>query len=390
MSDDAPRPGEPPKQYYVPDPAAASRPAAPPPPAPDPPGRASPPVPGSRPASRSAPTSPAARRDGGDGGRGGGFWSRALRPKWRWLYLYLPILLVMLIVGGALYLWSNWNGVERVDLGDALTPASGDVVNYLLVGSDSRAGIDASTPNAGAIGPDVQGKRADTIIVLRVSPDKAEMMSIPRDLWVTNAATGRKGKINGSYNQGPANLVRTVTSSLGIPINHYIEVDFVSFGGIVDAMGGITIDFPNPAYDRNSGLNIVTSGPVRLDGAGALAYVRSRHYTQVINGKPVPDPTADLGREARQQQFIRTVLSDVGSTRNPITLAQIVRAGTDGMKVDTTFGIGDAWSLARHLSGSQPATVVLPTKPAREGSADVLRLDQPEATAVLAQFGAPS
>jgi LCP family protein required for cell wall assembly len=297
---------------------------------------------------------------------------------------------VLLILGGALYVWSNWNDVGRVDLGNALTPASGDTVNYLLVGSDSRAGISASTPNAGAIGPGVQGQRADTIIVLRVSPDKAEMMSIPRDLWVTNAATGRKGKINGAYNQGPANLVRTVTSSLGIPINHYIEVNFVSFGDIVDAMGGITIDFAHPAFDKNSGLNIIASGPVRLDGTTALAYVRSRHYTEVINGKPVPDPTADLGREARQQQFIRTVLSDVGSTRNPITLAQIVRAGTAGMRVDTTFGLGDAWSLARHLEGSQPTTVVLPTKPANKGAAAVLELDQPAATAVLAQFGAPS
>jgi anionic cell wall polymer biosynthesis LytR-Cps2A-Psr (LCP) family protein len=128
---------------------------------------------------------------------------------------------------------------------------------------------------------------------------------------------------------------------------------------------------------------------VRLDGTGALAYVRSRHYTEVINGKPVTDPTADLGREARQQQFIRTVLSDVGSTRNPITLARIVNAGTDGMKVDTTFGIGDAWSLARHLKGSQPTTVVLPTKPATKGAASVLVLDEPAASAVLAQFGAP-
>ncbi len=118
--------------------------------------------------------------------------------------------------------------------------------------------------------------------------------------------------------------------------------------------------------------------------------MRSRHYTEVIDGKPVADPTADLGREARQQQFIRTVLSDVGSTRNPITLAQIVSAGTDGMRVDTTFGIGDAWSLARHLSGSQPATVVLPTKPARKGAASVLVLAQPEASAVLTQFGAPA
>jgi LCP family protein required for cell wall assembly len=325
---------------------------------------------------------------GGDGSRG--FWARAVRPKWRWLYLYLPILLVLLLLGGAAYVWSNWHAVDRVDLGDALTPAAGDTVNYLLVGSDSRQGITAGTPNAGAIGPNVQGKRADTMIVLRVSPDKAEMMSIPRDLWVTNAATKRQGKLNGAYNQGPANLVRTITSSLGVPINHYVEVNFVSFGGIVDAMGGIVIDFPHPAFDRNSGLNVVTSGPVRLDGTGALAYVRSRHYTEVIDGKDVADPTADLGREARQQLFIRTVLSGVGNTRNPVTLARIMSAATDGMRVDTTFGLGDAWSLARHLKGSQPATVVLPTKPARKGSAAVLVLTQPQAHAVLGQFGAPS
>jgi LCP family protein required for cell wall assembly len=313
---------------------------------------------------------------------------RALRPKWRWLYLYLPLLLVAVLVAGGAYLWVNWGNLQRVDLGDALVPATGDTTNYLLVGSDSRAGINAETPNVGAIGTKVDGRRADTIIVLRVSGSNAQMMSIPRDLWATDASTKRSSKINGSYNGGPANLVRTVSSSLGIPINHYVEVNFVSFGGMVDAMGGITIGFPHPAFDKNSGLNIIGSGNITLDGTQALAYVRSRHYVEVIDGKQVPDPTADIGREQRQQQFIRTVLSDVGATRNPVTLARVVSAATEGMRVDTTLGLGDAWSLARNLSGSDPKTVVLPTRPVRKGSQDALVLVQPQADAVLAQFGA--
>ena len=121
--------------------------------------------------------------------------------------------------------------------------------------------------------------------MLRIQGSTATMMSIPRDLWVTNAKTGSAGRINAAYNDSPANLVRTVTRNLGIPIDHYVEVDFVSFSSMVDAMGGIDVAFPHPAFDTNSGLRIDTAGTQRLDGTQALAYVRSRHYTEVIDGK---------------------------------------------------------------------------------------------------------
>ena len=82
------------------------------------------------------------------------------------------------------------------------------------------------------------------------------MMSIPRDLYVPIAETGGSQKINAAYNGGPRRLVLTVQQSLGIPIHHYLEVDFVSFAKLVDSLGGITIDFPHPAFDRNSGLDV--------------------------------------------------------------------------------------------------------------------------------------
>lgn len=308
------------------------------------------------------------------------------RPKLRWFTLYLPLLVLLVVAGVGFWAWRTFDTIERVPLGDALTPATGRSSNYLIVGSDSRANIDPNAPDAGAFGPDVQGERADTLILMRVGEGTPTMMSVPRDLWVTNAATGRQGRVNGSIAKGRANLVRTVTGALDVTVQHYVEVDFVSFAAIVDAMGGITIDFPHPAFDRNSGLRVDQAGPNLLDGRQALAYVRSRHYTEVVDGKERTDPTGDIGRQQRQQTFIRTVLETAGETRNPVTLARIAAAGGKGSKVDDTFGLLDAWRLVRGLSAGTPESVVLPTRPARKGGAAVLLLDDAAAPPVLARF----
>lgn len=281
------------------------------------------------------------------------------------------------------WVWSRWQSIERVELGSALATPVGAERNYLLVGSDAR-----DDPPEGSADAEVAGRRADTMIVLRITEQGTAMMSVPRDLWATNAETGDEGKINGAYNQGPANLVRTITSNLGVPIHHYVEIGFSSFSDMVDAMGGITIDFEHPAFDRQSGLNVISDGPVTLDGPNALAYVRSRNYTEIVDGEPRTDPTADLGRQERQQTFIRTVLAEAGRTRNPVTLARLAGAAGDGVRLDTAMGFGDAWRLARRLGGGDPETVVLPTEPARRGGAAVLLLDEAAAPPVLERFGA--
>jgi len=309
-----------------------------------------------------------------------------MRPKLRWIYLYFPLFLILSALLIGLWAWRTVDGLYRVDTEDALAAPVGLVRTYLIVGSDSRDGIDADTPNVGAIGTDVTGRRSDTIIVLRTDGATAQMIGIPRDLWVKNPATNEFGRVNATYNQGPANLIRAVTNNLGIPINHYVEVDFVSFSGMVDAMGGITIDFPYPVTDRNSGLRINTAGPNRLDGATALAYVRSRHYTETINGKQVEDPLSDLGRNARQQIFIKTVLSAVGQTRNPWTAAKLVSAASDGVRVDKQIGVGDIWTLAQDMAGVTPETVKLPVIGTRKGDAAVLELDTPKAEPILEGF----
>lgn len=327
------------------------------------------------PRARTAPTRPSRAR-------------RWFRPKLRWLYLYLPLLIVLVALLAGVWGWRKVEGLGRVDVGDALVPADGDAINYLIVGSDTRDGVDADRSDVGVIGTDVAGERADTIIVLRAEGDRSQMMSIPRDLWVTNPATGNNGRINGTYNQGAENLVDAVSSNLGIPVNRYMEVDFVSFGSMVDALGGIEIDFPYPVVDVKSGLAIGEAGPQVLDGTQALAYVRSRTYTENVDGTPRVDPTGDLGRQQRQQDFIRSLMGEVGATRNPWTLVKVGNAASEGVRVDQDFGVGDAWTLMRKVAGTSPETVVLPTDGANIGGASVLLLRDAEAIPVLEGFGA--
>jgi LCP family protein required for cell wall assembly len=295
----------------------------------------------------------------------------------------MAVLLALLFVY-LFWLWRSYSGINRVDLDDVLDPVAGDATNYLLVGSDSRENLDPEAPNAAE--PTVAGRRADTIILLQVSPEATVMMSVPRDLWVTDPATGRDGRINGTYNDGPANLVAAVQQNLGVPVNHYAEVDFASFAGLIDAVGGITIEFEHPAFDTESGLNIITGGPVTLDGTAALAYVRSRNYTEVIDGQEVKDPTADLGRQERQREFLVTALGEVGGERNPIALARAAAALSGGLTVDSSLGFFEALGFARRLGGSTPETLVLPTRGARIGGASVLLLDEDEAQPVLDRF----
>ena len=118
----------------------------------------------------------------------------------------------------------------------------------------------------------------------------------------------------------------------------------------------------------------------------ALAYARARNYTEIIDGEEVKEPTADLGRQQRQQNFLRTAMQEVGATRNPVTLVRVADAMSDELIVDSGLGFPEALALVRKLGSSDPLTVVLPTEGVRRGQAAVLVLDQPEAEQVLAAF----
>ena len=268
-----------------------------------------------------------------------------------------------------------------------LLEGSPTATNYLIVGTDSRDGVADDVENAGVIfGDGVAGERTDTIAVLRVEGDVVSLLAIPRDLYVPIEG-GARNRINAAFAfGGPESLIVTVQRELDIPIDHYLEVDFAGFLGLVDALGGVTVDFAYPAYDERSGLAIDTAGPNELDSAAALAYVRSRRYTELIDGQLVTDPTSDLGRVQRQQIFLGAVMGELGATRNPFVLLDALRAVADNVRVDDDFGLRGAASLGLTLRGAEPITATVPTgRLITESGADVLVLTD-ESAAVLAPF----
>lgn len=309
-------------------------------------------------------------------------WGRILG----WSAVAIVVLLVAGVVGG--YLWANsiFQKIDRVDVSAQLAEGASSGTNYLLVGSDNGAADGEQREN-------VDGSRSDTMMILHVEDGSATMLSLNRDLWVLNPRTGENGRLNATYQdaQGkpdPANLIQAITENFGIPIHRYIEVDFVSFAGLVDSFGGIDIAFEHPAFDLASGLDVKEAGLVHLDGTQALAFVRSRHYAEVIDGEVVLEGgLPDVNRTQRQQAFLRAMMAKAGDNRNPITLAKAAEKMSDGLRIDDDMTLLQAARFAWDMGRLQPQTVVLPVTPRRtSGGADVLDLDQPEAEAILQQF----
>ena len=240
------------------------------------------------------------------------------------------------------------HGIERVaELTDVLAANDSPAQNYLIVGSDTRDVVDENAEDAGLFldGTTGEGARSDTIMILRRDPDNgASLLSIPRDLWVPIAGTGDDGKINWAYIGGPRRLAETITQALGIPIHHYVEVDFAGFQRLVDEIGGVEICVEDAAEDINSGL-VLQPGCQTLDGRMALAFARSRHYRAWRDGEWHDEPGApDLNRIARQQIFLRTaateVLNEINS--NPFRLGDLIDAAGGAVRLDDQVNLVEA------------------------------------------------
>ena len=235
------------------------------------------------------------------------------------------------------------------------TEKAGEAANYLLVGTDSREGLDPNDPDAGGFLGDAGCDCTDTIMVLRVDPEEkqAYLLSFPRDLYLPIAGTGDTARINTAHAHGEQTLIDTITENFGIPINHYVEIDFVGFEQLVDAVGGVPLWFDAPVRDRHTGLDVQQSGCVELDGEQARKFVRSRYLEyQDEDGDWDSDPTADLGRITRQQVFVRRAVAKAVSQglSNPITLNDLVSAGVANVSLDEQLDAGDLLAIGEAFS----------------------------------------
>jgi LCP family protein required for cell wall assembly len=258
-------------------------------------------------------------------------------------------------------------------------------VTFLVIGSDSREGLD-DLQNFG----DFPGQRADVIMLVKVYPDenRAQIVSLPRDLEADIAGHGTN-RINAALSYGGAELmVRTVQSETGIPINHYVELDLAGFAAIVDELGGVQMTFPYPARDLKSGFD-VGAGTQTLDGAMALAYARSRHYQELIDGTWTSVDSSDIGRTRRQQQLILTIMEGLRRPSSIADAASLVGALASHVTVDSTLAQNEivdlAWAL-RSINGSSIETATLPTYGQMVDDRSLQVPKEPEASDLLARF----
>lgn len=309
----------------------------------------------------------------------------------------LGTVICLLSAGVIAWGWSKFDNISQISL-VLSTPEGGEPRNWLLVGTDSREGIDPNDPNAGAfLGGHVEGKRTDTMMIARVDPGagRIDLLSIPRDLWVPLAGSGDHGRINSAFvgDGGQQRLIDTIESVLDLEVHHYAEVNFVGFQDIVNALDGVPIWFDTPMRDQGSGLRVETAGCHVLDGSQALAFARSRTLQYQEDGEWRSDPSADLGRMSRQQHFIRRVVDRARSKLNITELAtidEVLDVAGRNLTIDEGVGPRDLLSLGRSFASIQGDHIIghsLPVDQRRTtGGAAVLELIEDEAQATLDVF----
>jgi LCP family protein required for cell wall assembly len=267
---------------------------------------------------------------------------RRRRRRRRWTNGAISFVTVVVLVAASFvaYEWQRVDQVQRVHVAGLTPQPRGAPYNILLVGADAG-------------GP---SRHADTIMLVRI--DEAgrtiSAMSLPRDLLVRRL-DGTLTRIGVVYEDGVQALVDTITADFDIEISRYVEVQFDGFRDLVDAVGGLRIDFPVPARDTYSGLAVDRPGCRTLDGDQALAYVRSRHYEYLDGGTWHEDARADLGRIARQQAALFSLFQHAQSAaRSPGAIDRLVDAFRKHVVFDAGFSTRALVSLAR-FAASVPA-----------------------------------
>jgi LCP family protein required for cell wall assembly len=301
-------------------------------------------------------------------------------------FLTLILVLVLGTGAGAYYLNSRLDkNVSRIPDAFAKVPAStrptkvavaagkAEPIDILLGGSDLRSsdqttGKDASASKAW----EASGQRTDAIMLIHIAGDRKtiDVMSIPRDSWVSIPGHG-KNKINAAYSfGGPSLYIQTIEQVTGVRIDHLAFIDWDGFKALTDAVGGIDLTFDKTV----KGASGTTFGPgkVHLNGTQALDYVRERKSL----------PGGDFDRQKRQQNFLRAVMSKTlsqGTLSNPIRLTKALDAATNNLSVDDQFTTSQMRDLALSLRSIRSSNVTFLSVPnggtGTEGGQSVVYLD---------------
>ena len=262
-------------------------------------------------------------------------------------------------------------------------PVEPETKTFLIVGVDSRSlrrpGGDEPTGPVFAS----SAQRSDVIMLMRINPDRAtgNVVSIPRDSWVTVPGRGL-AKINSAYSfGGPSLLIRTVEALTNIRVDHFGVIDFAGFQQMTDALGGIDVNIAAPTRYGDVQFH---AGRNHLDGRKALIYVRQRHDL----------PRGDLDRVRRQQNALRALIGSIASAGMLSDAARaydLLNVVTRWIGVDDTLTNARLRSLAfemRYVNASGINFLTAPVRgTGREGDQSVVYLDPGRATEFWHSFG---
>lgn len=245
------------------------------------------------------------------------------------------LLLITILLISGIFLWADTK-LTRVEALPDQRLANTAGTNWLLVGSDSRQGLSEEEIAKLNTGGDIGIGRTDTIMLLHIpSNGQATLISIPRDSYVNIPGHG-EDKINSAFTiGGPQLLAQTVEQSTGLRIDHYAEIGFGGFSGMVDAVGGVEICVDEPIADDVISLYL-DAGCQKMDGPTALSYVRTR-----------ATPMGDLDRVERQRKFFAALMD---KSTSPATIVNPFRTIPLISETGSAFIVGEkdhTWHLAR-------------------------------------------
>jgi LCP family protein required for cell wall assembly len=286
------------------------------------------------------------------------------------------VVVVIVVLTGATvgYVEYRDHQIQRIKVGDLVAQPPSGVENIVLVGSTSRCALKQQNKAFGLCSQGVTGVNSDVVMILHLDPNKktAAILSIPRDLFVPNARATGGNKIDAALVEGPQQLVSAIEEDFGIPVQHYVELNFDSFQGVVNALGGIKMYFPEPVFDAYSGLNVPTAGCRQLNGFQALEVVRARHLvykgpgvTSNNHANWTPDPESDLSRIRRDHEFLRVLASAMNKRglSNPVTDNDLLSAVAPQLQVDSRFSLGSMFGLVTTFHAVNPTTTPQRTLP---------------------------
>jgi LCP family protein required for cell wall assembly len=311
----------------------------------------------------------------------------AARTKgWRWgrraIATVVSLVVITALVVGAGYWYVNYRLDQIPRVGSAKDQLHhsppGAPFDVLLIGSDTRQFENKNGSSEFGSSSVVTGQRSDVTIIARVIPAEHQvyLLSIPRDTLVNIPGhvpyISGQNRINAAFNSGPGLLIKTIKADFGIPIDHFAEINFAGFQGMVNAVGGIKIDFPYRLKDSYSNLSIDHRGCQLIHGAEALAFVRSRHLYYKEHGTWLYDGMSDWSRIRRQDVFFRALVDRVKSEAlNLPAMNSLLISVVRNLTLDSNFTNSDLLSLVydfRHAGVGNVHSEVLPTIPYIEAS----------------------